>query len=109
MNPTHLGGLMTEVADLAKTRGRVTVSEKQAQVRFAFSEEQDELRRTVRRFLQDRSPESEVRRLMATDTGYDPLVWKQMADQLGLQSVTIPEAYGGSGLACVELTIILEE
>ena len=78
-------------------------------MRFAFSDEQDELRRTVHRFLQDRSPESEVRRLMATDTGYDPLVWKQMADQLGLQSVTIPEAYGGSGLACVELTIILEE
>jgi alkylation response protein AidB-like acyl-CoA dehydrogenase len=46
---------------------------------------------------------------METDTGYDPLVWKQMADQLGLQSVTIPEAYGGSGLSYVELTIILEE
>jgi alkylation response protein AidB-like acyl-CoA dehydrogenase len=78
-------------------------------VRFAFSDEQDELRRAVRRFLQDKSPETEVRRLMATDTGYDPLVWKQMADQLGLQSVTIPEAYGGSGLSHVDLGIILEE
>jgi alkylation response protein AidB-like acyl-CoA dehydrogenase len=87
----------------------VTVSERQDLVRFAFSDEQNELRRAVRRFLQDRSPETEVRRLMETVTGYDPLVWKQMADQLGLQSVTIPEAYGGSGLSCVELAIILEE
>jgi alkylation response protein AidB-like acyl-CoA dehydrogenase len=78
-------------------------------VRFAFSDEQNELRRTVHRFLQDRSPESEVRRLMQTDAGYDPLVWKQMADQLGLQSVAIPEEYAGSGLSWVELTIILEE
>jgi alkylation response protein AidB-like acyl-CoA dehydrogenase len=87
----------------------VTVSERQELVRFAFSDEQNELRRAVRRFLQDKSPEAEVRRLMQTDTGYDPVVWRQMADQLGLQSVTIPEAYGGSGLSCVELTIILEE
>jgi alkylation response protein AidB-like acyl-CoA dehydrogenase len=78
-------------------------------VRFAFSDEQNELRRTVHRFLQDRSPETEVRRLMQTDTGYDPLVWQQMADQLGLQSVAIPEAYGGSGLSWVELTLIVEE
>jgi alkylation response protein AidB-like acyl-CoA dehydrogenase len=78
-------------------------------VRFAYSDEQNELRRAVRRFLQDKSPESEVRRLMETDSGYDPQVWRQMADQLGLQSVTIPEAYGGSGLSYVELAIILEE
>jgi alkylation response protein AidB-like acyl-CoA dehydrogenase len=76
---------------------------------FAFSEEQDELRRAVRRFLQDKSPESEVRRLMETTDGYDPAVWSQMADQLGLQSLTIPEAYGGSGFTYVELIVVLEE
>ena len=31
---------------------------------FAFSEEQEELRRTVRQFLEAKSPETEVRRLM---------------------------------------------
>ncbi len=76
---------------------------------FAFSEEQDELRRAVRRFLQDKSPESEVRRLMETTDGYDPAVWSQMADQLGLQSLTIPEEYGGSGFSYVELIVVLEE
>jgi alkylation response protein AidB-like acyl-CoA dehydrogenase len=76
---------------------------------FAFSEEQDELRRSVRRFLQEKSPEAEVRRLMETTEGYDPAVWSQMADQLGLQSLTIPEEYGGSGFSYVELIVVLEE
>ncbi len=65
---------------------------------FAFSEEQDELRKSVRRFLDDKSPETEVRRLMETTEGYDPEVWTQMAEQLGLQSLIIPEEFGGSRL-----------
>jgi alkylation response protein AidB-like acyl-CoA dehydrogenase len=76
---------------------------------FAFSEEQEELRSGVRRFLQEKSPETEVRRLMETEDGYDPAVWSQMANQLGLQSLTIPEEYGGSGFSYVELIVILEE
>jgi len=76
---------------------------------FAFSEEQEELRRSVRRFLEDKSPESEVRRLMETEDGYDPAVWSQMAQQLGLQGLAIPEEYGGSGYTYVELTVVLEE
>jgi alkylation response protein AidB-like acyl-CoA dehydrogenase len=76
---------------------------------FAFSEEQDELRTAVRRFLEDKSPETEVRRLMETTEGYDTAVWSQMADQLGLQSLTIPEEFGGSGFSYVELIVVLEE
>ncbi|HVF74536.1 MAG TPA: acyl-CoA dehydrogenase family protein [Acidimicrobiales bacterium] len=76
---------------------------------FAFSEEQEELRRSVRRFLDDKSPSTEVRRLMETTEGYDPAVWDQMANQLGLQGLAIPEEYGGSGYGYVELTVILEE
>ena len=76
---------------------------------FAFSEEQEELRRSVRRFLEDKSPETEVRRLMETTDGYDPAVWKQMAEQLGLQGLAIPEEYGGSGYSYVELIVVLEE
>src|SRR5271167_1350501 len=76
---------------------------------FAFSDEQEELRTAVRRFLAEKSPESEVRRLMDTEDGYDPAVWSQMADQLGLQSLTIPEEFGGSGFTYVELLVVLEE
>jgi len=78
-------------------------------VNFAFSEEQEELRRSVRRFLDDKSPASEVRRLMETTEGYDPKVWAQMANELGLQSLHIPEAYGGQGFTFVELVVVLEE
>jgi len=78
-------------------------------VNFAFSEEQEELRKAVRRFLEDKSPETEVRRLMETEDGYDEAVWRQMADQLGLQGLTIPERFGGSGFGYVELVVVLEE
>jgi alkylation response protein AidB-like acyl-CoA dehydrogenase len=78
-------------------------------VNFAFSEEQEELRKSVRRFLEDKSSEAEVRRLMETPEGYDPAVWTQMAQQLGLQGLAIPEEYGGSGFSYVELVVVLEE
>jgi len=76
---------------------------------FAFSEEQEELRRTVRQFLEAKSPETEVRRLMETTEGYDPAVWKQMGQELMLQGLAIPEEYGGQGFTFIELGIVLEE
>jgi alkylation response protein AidB-like acyl-CoA dehydrogenase len=78
-------------------------------VNFAFSEEQEELRRTVRSFLEQKSSEAEVRRLMETTEGYDPAVWDQMGSQLGLQGLHIPEEFGGSGYTYVELIVVLEE
>ena len=51
---------------------------------FAFSEEQEELRKVAADFLTNKSSEAEVRRLMETEDGYDPAVWSQMAEQLGL-------------------------
>ncbi len=74
-----------------------------------FSEEQEEFRGAVRRFLADKSPETEVRRLMETDSGYDAAVWRQMSDQLGLQGLIVPERFGGSGFGYVELTAVMEE
>jgi alkylation response protein AidB-like acyl-CoA dehydrogenase len=76
---------------------------------FVFSDEQEELRRTVGSFLRNTAPEAEVRRLMETEDGYDPATWKRMAEQLGLQGIHIPEEYGGSGFGYVELCLILEE
>jgi alkylation response protein AidB-like acyl-CoA dehydrogenase len=78
-------------------------------VNFGFSEEQEELRSAVRRYFEDKSPSTEVRRLMETTEGYDPAVWSQMANQLGLQALTIPEEFGGAGFGYVELVVVLEE
>jgi len=76
---------------------------------FAFTEEQEQLRQFVRSFLEDKSSEAAVRELMETESGYDPAVWSQMAEQLGLQSLVIPEEYGGQGFGFVELGVVLEE
>jgi alkylation response protein AidB-like acyl-CoA dehydrogenase len=76
---------------------------------FAFTDEHEELRRTVRRFLATKSPESEVRRLMETAQGYDPAVWLQAANQLGLQGLVIPVEFGGAGCTHLELMIVFEE
>jgi alkylation response protein AidB-like acyl-CoA dehydrogenase len=76
---------------------------------MVFSEEQEELRGLVRRFCESRSPSAEVRRLMESAEGYSPPVWEQMASQLALQALTIPERHGGAGFGAIELAIVLEE
>ena len=76
---------------------------------FAFSPEQEQLREVVRRFLGQKSPEAEVRRLMETPAGYDRAVWQQLARELDLLGIIIPESYGGSGFGFLELSVILEE
>ena len=76
---------------------------------FAFSEEQDQLRDFVRSFLEEKSSEDDVREQMETDQGYDEAVWSQMAEQMGLQALAIPEEYGGQGFGFIEQVVVLEE
>jgi len=76
---------------------------------FAFTEEQEELRTTVRAFMDSKSSEEAVREQMETENGFDSAVWTQMAEQMGLQGLAIPEEYGGSGYGYIELGIVLEE
>lgn len=78
-------------------------------MRFAFTDEQEEFRSVLRRFLEDKSPPSEVRRLMETADGCDRTVWKQLSAELGLTAIHIPDDYGGQGYGHVELCIALEE
>ncbi len=76
---------------------------------LVFTLEHQELRRTLRQFLEDRSDERTVRELMETERGYDPEVWSQMAEQMGLPGLIIPEEYGGAGFGYRELCVVLEE
>jgi alkylation response protein AidB-like acyl-CoA dehydrogenase len=78
-------------------------------VTLTFTEEQEELRASVRRFLADKAPVDAVRKAVQTEAGHDPAVWAQMAGQLGLQGIALPEEYGGLGFGAVELGIVLEE
>jgi alkylation response protein AidB-like acyl-CoA dehydrogenase len=78
-------------------------------VSIAFTQEHDNLRESVRRFLEQRSSTQDIRRLMESQDTYDPAVWKQLAQQMGLPGIAIPEEYGGSGYGIIEQVIILEE
>jgi alkylation response protein AidB-like acyl-CoA dehydrogenase len=75
---------------------------------FAFSEEQEEFRRQVRKWLEQNTPSPVVRKLMETDFGFDRGLWKETAD-LGWQAMAIPEEQGGAGFGYLELTILFEE
>ncbi|MGK0332859.1 MAG: alkylation response protein AidB-like acyl-CoA dehydrogenase, partial [Minisyncoccia bacterium] len=96
---------MCTQADLWSQRNRAMISF----MNFAFTEEQEELRKTVRAFLEAKSSEEAVREQMETDNGFDDAVWAQMGEQMGLQGLAIPEEFGGSGYGYVELGIVLEE
>lgn len=78
-------------------------------MKFSFSSEQEEFRTSLRRFLGERSPTKEVRRLMETETGFEPAAWHKLNAELGLTAVRIPEVYGGQGFGFGELGIVLEE
>ncbi|MBK6961144.1 MAG: acyl-CoA/acyl-ACP dehydrogenase [Gammaproteobacteria bacterium] len=78
-------------------------------MKFSFTDEQEQIRTVVRRFLAEQSPTTEIRRLMATDQGWERAAWQRLSGELGLTGVHIPEAYGGQGLGFVELGIVLEE
>lgn len=75
---------------------------------FAFSEEQEELRRYVRQWMTERMPLSRVRELMETPEGFDRSDWSAVAE-MGWQSMAIPETYGGAGFGLLELAVVMEE
>ncbi|HEX2330453.1 MAG TPA: acyl-CoA dehydrogenase family protein [Candidatus Angelobacter sp.] len=75
---------------------------------FGVSESQQILKDTARKFFAGECPMPEVRRLMETDTAYDPALWQKMTDQ-GFTGIIFPEEFGGMGLGVVELALLMEE
>jgi len=78
-------------------------------MKFNFTEEQDAFREALRRFLEAKSPTTEVRKQMATERGYDSETWRAMAEDLALTALHIPEEFGGAGFGITELAIAAEE
>ncbi|MGW5116582.1 acyl-CoA dehydrogenase family protein [Streptomyces noursei] len=75
----------------------------------AFTEEQDEIRRTLRALLDKRCGPDEVRAAVRTPTGHDQALWRQLAGQLGLPGLALPAAYGGADCGPTELALACEE
>ncbi|MEB3371033.1 acyl-CoA dehydrogenase family protein [Saccharopolyspora mangrovi] len=77
-------------------------------MRFAFTEEQEELREVVRRLVNRRGG-PEVREPDVVAEGFDREVWSQLAEQVGAHSLGIPEEFGGGGFSLLETLIVVEE
>jgi alkylation response protein AidB-like acyl-CoA dehydrogenase len=75
---------------------------------FGLNESQTILQESARGFFAGECPMSEVRRLMETDTAYDPALWHKLTEQ-GYTGIIFPEEYGGVGLGKVELILLIEE
>jgi alkylation response protein AidB-like acyl-CoA dehydrogenase len=75
---------------------------------IGFTEEQELLRDTARKFLDGECPTSFVRRMMATEDAVTPEFWQKLAEQ-GWLGITYAEEDGGSGLGLVDLVVLMEE
>jgi alkylation response protein AidB-like acyl-CoA dehydrogenase len=72
-----------------------------------FTDEQQELRSTVRTFLERECPMALVRSVVEKGVPAEDL-WAHMVG-LGWPALTVPEEFGGVGLGFVELAVVAEE
>jgi alkylation response protein AidB-like acyl-CoA dehydrogenase len=72
---------------------------------FDFSEDQYLLRDSVRGYLSDHWGTA---RLRAAGGQFDPKLWQGLCD-LGLQTLLVPEAFGGAGLGMEDAVLSFEE
>ena len=75
---------------------------------FGFSEEQDMLRKSVRDFLETKSPVTRVRDLMESNLGFDRERWRS-GGGLGWFAMLAPEEHGGADQSIVDVLVIAEE
>jgi alkylation response protein AidB-like acyl-CoA dehydrogenase len=75
---------------------------------IGFSNEQQLLRDTARKFLDAACTTKFVRECMATPETVTPEFWAQIAEQ-GWLGINLPEEDGGSGLGLVDLVVLMEE
>ncbi len=77
-------------------------------IEYGLNEEQEMLKKMARDFFAKECPMTNVRKLMADETGFSPELWKKMSE-LGWLGLVFPEEYGGSGMSFRDMTILLEE
>lgn len=75
---------------------------------FAFNDEQREIQDGAKRLITELAPLDRVVELSASERGWDPDDYKQLAE-LGWTGLHVPEEHGGIGLSYVELIVVLEQ
>jgi alkylation response protein AidB-like acyl-CoA dehydrogenase len=74
---------------------------------FDFSDEQEMLRDSVRKWV-EKGYGFERRRAIVKSGGFSRDVWRELAD-LGLTGLRVPEAHGGMGFGPVDAMVVMEE
>lgn len=76
---------------------------------LAYSREHEDLRSSVRKLFSEQADSEHLRRIIDAETPFDAVLWKRMAQELGLHGMALPEEYGGSGFGALEQAVVLEE
>lgn len=74
---------------------------------FDFSDDQEQLRDAVRRWV-DKGYDFERRRAIVAAGGFSRDAWNELAE-LGLTALNVPEAHGGMGQGAVDAMLVMEE
>lgn len=75
---------------------------------FDFTEEQEMLRDSVARFIQDEYDFDTRRKIAASDAGFDRDKWNTFA-QLGWLSIPFAEEHGGFGGSAADVMVVMEQ
>ncbi|MBM4444183.1 MAG: acyl-CoA dehydrogenase [Chloroflexi bacterium] len=75
---------------------------------FAFTEEQEMLRKIARDFLATECPKDTVRKMIKDEKGHTTELWNKIAE-LGWPGLIIPEQFGGIGGSFLDAVALVEE
>ena len=73
---------------------------------FGFTEEQEQLRESARRFLDDRCPITETRKLMLADEAFSPELWAEITELGWFGSLLAFQSTGRAVFHCSEFSAI---
>ena len=76
---------------------------------FTYNETQQMLRDTLGRYLADTYDFETRRKMIASEAGRDPGIWRALATELGILGAPFAEEQGGLGGGAVENMIVMEQ
>jgi alkylation response protein AidB-like acyl-CoA dehydrogenase len=75
---------------------------------LSLNDHQRMLAQSVRSFMERRTPRSKIVALQRAELGYEPEMWKTIAE-LGWLGLLIPEPYGGGGRSLADAAVLFQE
>jgi alkylation response protein AidB-like acyl-CoA dehydrogenase len=76
---------------------------------FSYTDTQEMLRDTLGRFLTETFDFETRRKVVASDSGRDPGIWRALATEIGILGAPFAEAHGGFGGDAVDNMVVMEK